>query len=141
MTIENSDLIYLPHQLHNFSFGKVYFFEHMMISEFKEGIVFTYKNALEFISQAENYYGTERKLVYISNRIYSYSVDPVDWIKLGSSYNNLMAIGVINYTSFKKKVFFVEKLFCRKPMMSFDYLKEAVDWAYELTQVHESKAG
>lgn len=141
MTVENSDLIYLQHELHTFSFGKLYFFEHMMVSEFKEGILFTFANALEFISKAEAYYGTEKNLVYISNRINSYSVDPVDWIKLGFSYNNLLSIGVVNYTFFKKKVFHVEKMFCRKPMKGFSSLNEAVDWAYEITQIKRSKVG
>ncbi|XLS27595.1 hypothetical protein ACJD0Z_10340 [Flavobacteriaceae bacterium M23B6Z8] len=141
MTVESSDLIYLPHELHTFSFGKMYFFEHMMVSEFKEGILFTYDHAVEFIDKAEAYYGSEKKLVYISNRVNSYSVDPVDWIKLGFSYKNLLAIGVVNYTFFKKKVFYVEKMFCRKPMKSFSSLNEAVDWAYEITQNQSSKVG
>jgi hypothetical protein len=141
MTVANSDLIYLPHQLHTFKFGKVYFFEHMMVSEFKEGSFINYQNAVEFISKARSFYGEDQKLVYISNRLYSYSVDPVDWIKLGKGYKNLQAIGIVNYNSFKKKVFYVEKMFCKKYMKSFNSLNEAVDWAYEIINVQSHKAG
>ncbi|WP_340198775.1 hypothetical protein [Ascidiimonas sp. W6] len=141
MTVEKSDLIYLPHQLHNFSFGKMYFFDCMMVSEFKEGIILSQENTLEFIQKARNYYNASDKLVYISNRLHSYSVDPMQWVKLGSRYHGLLGIGVVNYSFVKKKVFHVEKVFCKKPMIGFNSLNKAVEWAYEITKDNNSKVG
>lgn len=141
MNVENSDLIYLPHRLINLSFGKIYCFENMIVSEFHEGSFIDYNSLSEFISEVKGYYSADQKVVYISNRINSYSVDPVGWFKIGKGYSGLKGIAIINYNQLNKKVFKVERMFSKKPMMSFSSLYEAVNWAYEITHVKSNKAG
>ena len=136
MKVENSDLIYLPHQLHIFSFGRAYFFENLIISEFDEGSIMNYENLFLLISEATKYYGFEKKLVYISNRVHSYSVDPLDWQMSGKGFKNLKGVGVVSYNSFNRKVVDVEKIFCAKQMMSFPTLNHAIDWACELLEIN-----
>ena len=135
MKIEHSDLIYLPHQLHIFSFGRAYFFENVIISEFDEGSMMNFKNLSHLISEATKYYGFTKNLVYLSNRVHSYSVDHLDWKISSKGFKNLKGIGVISYNSFNRKVVDVEKIFCAKQMMSFPSLNDAIDWACELLEI------
>ncbi|NAS30089.1 hypothetical protein GTQ40_03820 [Flavobacteriaceae bacterium R38] len=114
---------------HSFDFGNVYFLSNILISEYTEGYTIGYKNVQEFLHIAEDFYGDHTDLVYLSNRVNSYSVKPLDWIKIKNKYKNLKSIGIVHYNKLGKRFLNVEKLFCPLPISDFYSLDEAVAWA------------
>jgi hypothetical protein len=86
------------------------------------------------INLSHAHYGTENKVIFISNRINSYSVKPTDWIKITNKFNNLIGVGVVNYTAFSKSIFAIEKLFSKKQFIGFENLSAALEWAEELVE-------
>ena len=127
MTFETSIYSHEIVEKHYFSFGKVFFLSNILVTEFNEGIVFTYEHAKEFIHQAEAFYGNT-DFYYISNRINSYSVNPIDWLKINNKYQNLKAICFVNKNKVGKRFLKVERLFCKHPIKEFNFLHEAVEW-------------
>ncbi len=62
---------------HSFEFGTIYLLSNIIVAEFKEGILLTYDNAIEFKNTVNSFYENEDNVYYISNRINSYAVNPI----------------------------------------------------------------
>ncbi|UOB17309.1 hypothetical protein [Abyssalbus ytuae] len=129
MRIENSNFDGILIDYQTFKFGKVYFFKNIIVSEINEGIVLTYDIAEQFLRLIDKYYDEQQNVVYISNRVNSYSVKPIDWLKINNKYKNLIAIGIIHYNRNSKNIFDIEKLFCRRTFKGFDNLEDGLVWA------------
>lgn len=121
-----------------FDFGTFYFFDGVIVGELNEGITFSYKEAKKFIDVALEYYGPDKNVVYVSNRVNSYSVRPTDWVKINNTLQTLIAVGVVHYSTFSKSIFNIEKLFYKKPFKGFESLEDAFVWAKHI--VHKDRA-
>ena len=106
--------------------ANVFFFENFVISEIKEGIHLTYEKSLPLINTALEYYDGN-PFGYISNRIYSYSLDPTDYFKL-ERIENLKCFAVVSYDKITSRNVSVERLFFGKPFKEFHELIKAVKW-------------
>jgi len=127
MKVENSKYIYLNHQKNEFYFGKFYFFENFIIGELNDGIHFDLIKVLQVIDKIYNYYGKDFKIVYIANRINSYSTEPQTWSKLqktGSDF--LLAAILIIYNDVGFKVAAVEKQLSKTYLKRCNNLDEAI---------------
>ncbi len=118
------------HEL-EYPFGNYYLFDTFIIAEIKEGIVFTWDHhAQKVVSDMSNLYDQNGEdLVYISNRVHSYSVKPNDWIKFYKNNYRLKGYAVVSYSP---KGFFggiIEKLFVKNKIQTFDNLASAIAWA------------
>lgn len=138
MRIEESSFEGKLQEYHLLDFGTIYFFENIIVSEINEGVIFSYKIADIIIGLANEHY-RNKNVIYISNRINSYSVKPTDWIKINNKYRNLVGIGIVNYTNFSKSIFSIEKLFSKREFKGFDNLNDALQWAEELTKKNQKK--
>src|SRR5690606_33955010 len=87
---------------------------------------------------ALEYYGPDKNVVYVSNRVNSYSVRPTDWVKINNTLQTLIAVGVVHYSTFSKSIFSIEKLFYKKPFKGFESLEDAFVWAIQI--VHKVRA-
>ena len=106
--------------------GKYFFYGNIVIVEVNEGINLSYKTDLSILLIILNI--TKGKpWVYISNRINSYSIQPLDF-KYLNKVPTLMALGVVNYTEVGHLNSQLEAKFCKKPFQVFDNLPEAVIW-------------
>ena len=134
MRIEESNFEGKLQEYHVFDFGTIYFFDNIVVSEINEGVVFSYQTALSVFEFAKEHYHPEQKIVYLSNRINSYSVKPTDWIKVNNKFQNLIGIGIVHYNNFYKSIFNIEKLFSKREFRGFDNLDEALYWAEDLAK-------
>ncbi len=75
--------------------GVVYFYDNIVIFEAKEGIVMSYKTGFSLLLKGLNYLGPNAGY-YISNRINSYSIKPMDY-KYLNNVPTLRALAVVNY--------------------------------------------
>lgn len=106
--------------------GTVYFYNGIVVFEAKEGVVLSYKTGFYILLKGLNYLGA-KPWVYISNRVHSYSLKPMDY-KYLNKVPTLRAIGVVNYSEVGHANAELEAKFCKKPFQMFDNLTEAAIW-------------
>jgi len=129
-SIKHSDLYSEVLMEFNYTFGDVFIFDGFVIGEIKEGVVFTYdQHAKMIIDDISCYLGSDGSdVVYISNRIHSYTVMAIDWLKFYKNGFNLKGYGVVNYNKSNLNALF-ESLFCISKIKKFRGIDEAVNWA------------
>jgi len=62
-------------EIREYQFGKFYFFNGIVISEINQGVDFSWKMACKVVEAALDIFGEDAPIVYISNRINSYSAN------------------------------------------------------------------
>lgn len=120
-------------EVHMLPYGSFFFFEGFIISEINEGVLFDWPKAKEVIDLAYAHYGPNPELVYISNRIHSYSVVPQDWLKFFSNKHPLIAMAVVARNKTSTINLMMEKLFFFSKIKKFNDLNSAIAWAKNLT--------
>ena len=108
--------------------GEFEFYEHYVIGRVDEGVDAgsQFVGILTDIIQ-KHYSG--RPIIYISDRVNSYSLDTTAASDL-IARNNICFVGFVTYTDRQKRVYPVEEhLIEGAEICSFDYLGAAVKWA------------
>ncbi|MDY8136155.1 hypothetical protein [Aquimarina sp. 2201CG5-10] len=123
-----------------FSCGTYYLFDTFIVSEVDEGVVYTWEDHGKPIVEELTYLyeNNGEDLVYIANRVHSYSVKANDWIKFFTSNYKLKGYGIVNYSSKGMLAALVEKLFMRNSFKNFDKLEDAIAWARSLSKKEAS---
>lgn len=114
----------------NTKLATIYFYKNIVVFEAKEGVTISYETSLPMLLKGLQVM-KNRPLVYIANRIHSYSVNPTDF-KYLESIPTLLGVGVVNYTEESKVNFNYERNFFKKPFRSFNSMEEAHQWAQTL---------
>ena len=116
--------------------GTYYLFDTFVIAEMKEGIVYTWEDhARQIVEELTHLYDHNgENIVYISNRVNSYSTRPSDWIKFYRSDFKLRAYGIVSYSKKSLMTAVMEKIFMRNRFQSFTSLDDAIAWAKSLTE-------
>lgn len=114
----------------NYHFGNVYIFDGFVVSEINEGVIFNWENNGKVIVQdVTSFLKTNGKdLVYISNRIHSYSVVATDWVKFFKASYALKAYCIVSNGKLGFMNYMVENLFFSKKIKRFNSIFEAVNW-------------
>ncbi len=135
MRLEDSVFISLQPKKITFPFGDFFFFEKFMVAEICEGIHFGWDKVMQLVQEAYNHYGANFKIAYISNRINSYSIEPVTWMKLRKNgHNFITAIAVVSYTDLAVKIATLEKVFASASLKRCTNLDEAIKWVRTLKE-------
>jgi hypothetical protein len=129
MKVEDSKYIKQEHERVELPFGIFYFFKDFLISELNQGIHFSWKKVKKVADLAAEFYGEDNKVVYISNRVNSYSIEPQSWLKFDKEYNFFKASAIIAYDMKGGLSVVLEKLFSQKRIQKFTDLDSAIDWA------------
>jgi len=109
-------------------FGSVTFLDNILISELNEGILLDIPHNQELLELGRERFNG-KPYGYISNRINSYSVNPM--IHLDSANSpNLVAIAIVSDKEVVKQNTIIEKQFFRNKSSFevFDTLDEAINW-------------
>lgn len=94
---------------YNLDFGVVRIFDNILVSELKEGILFDVKNNRKLLSiGTEEFKGNPYG--YISNRIYSYAVDPLVY-RESADHSSLKAIAIVTNHELGQKSAELERSF------------------------------
>jgi hypothetical protein len=109
--------------------GVFQFYPSMVISEMKEGVVVNFDNCLPIFVKGLEYYTQETPLVYISNRINSYSFDPTLHLEAKTVFSNLRGYGVVIYDEMNMRIAQLEQKFLDCPHSVFNSLDDAKSWA------------
>ncbi|MFC4633208.1 hypothetical protein ACFO3O_04780 [Dokdonia ponticola] len=112
----------------NFDFGKVKIQDDIVIAEMKEGITIDINYNKEFLEFCENYF-KGKPYGYISNRIYSYSINPTVYLNTAKN-SNIRAIAVVSSDPVNQRNVIIEKQFFEHPFEAFATLEEAIAWIH-----------
>ncbi len=118
---------------HKLDLGRFVFYENISIAEVSEGTHVTFEKIASMLQIAEDIYGNEVPFVYISNRIHSYSIDPLGYYEAMKMFPNLKAYAIVSQNKRRRMLAVLEKLFNKKPIRVFDNLEEAYTWAEQIT--------
>jgi len=133
MKLEDSKYINSEHEEIKLPFGSFYFFEDFVVSELNEGVHFDWQRVKILSDLMISHYGKKRKgIVYISNRVNSYSIEPQSWLKFDKKYNLFQASGIVAYDQRGGLSVVLERLFSKERIKRFRSLKDAIDWANNL---------
>ncbi|WP_420401525.1 hypothetical protein [Flagellimonas sp.] len=116
-------------EIREYEFGVFYFFDGLVISEIKEGVVFNWSMAQKAIDAAYEVIGQDRPIAYVSNRIHNYSVVPTDWIKFYTHRHKLELYSVVAYNKSGLASIILEKMFFRNNIRQFSDLETAINWS------------
>lgn len=108
----------------DFSFGKVTVYEDYVHVIMNEGVTVTPNFNDVLIALAETHFA-DRDFVYITHRIYSYSIDPTIYLKT-VKIKNLKGFIVVSPNKDFNDAQNIEKLFFCKPFALFATMEEAL---------------
>jgi hypothetical protein len=125
---------YIVHQIHR-PYGKFYLFESYVVSEIEEGVVFGSLQAYDIFALLMEFYdGIKRpmRFVYLSNRIYSYSTKPVDWLDFKFMGVYMIGYGIVDNRERAVQNASIEKNFVPCEIDVFENLSKAINWSMDL---------
>ncbi|WP_179345272.1 hypothetical protein [Winogradskyella ursingii] len=115
---------------YDFKDSECFIFDEFIINQIKEGVVIEphHNDKLNEVIQ-EHFSGKD--MVYVSNRVKSYSVNPLVYPET-KQIPNLIAIAMIPLTETMRKSAQYEKQFFDKPYQIFDSLSKAIQWVHQI---------
>ncbi|RMA64192.1 hypothetical protein [Ulvibacter antarcticus] len=117
-------------------FATVKIYEHYVISQIKEGIVFEKKHLAKFHEIFETYY-TGKPFVSIADRKNDYTIKPNMYME--QKFPSLVGIGVICYSEASYNISLFEQKFFKGNFSAFYSLKECISWAESIITKDNSK--
>lgn len=120
---------------YDLGYTEVFVFEHYLINQIKEGHTVIVNHAKVLNAMIEKHF-PNREMIYIANRVNSYSVDPLVYLKV-SKIKNLKALCIVAATGLKRNAAFYEKQFCAKPFEIFNSMNDAILWANKKIRIQE----
>lgn len=112
----------------NYPFGDVFIFDGYVVSEIKNGVVFTWENhAKQMAQDVADYFGTDgNDIIYISNRINTYSIMATDWLKFFKNSYSLKGYYVVGSNINATINLIFENLFFTSKIKRFEKIEAAV---------------
>ena len=126
-------------EIREYEFGKFYFFNGLVVSEINEGVTFGWEMAKRVIQAAEEIFGENMPIVYISNRVNSYFVVPTDWAKFYAHRNQLSFYSVVGETKGSLASLVIERMFFKNSIKQFTDLEEAIAWSLAQIETHKKE--
>lgn len=112
-----------------YPFGNVFVFKEFVVSEINEGQVFNWEKAKLIAKDVFSFLDTNgADVIFISNRINSYSVVPLDWLKFYKQQYTLKAYCVVSQNKRSILNIKLESLFYPKRIKHFNTIYEAVNF-------------
>ena len=114
----------------NYPYADIFIFDGFIVSEIKQGVNFNWdEHAKHIIEDVIAFLDTDgSNLIYISNRIHSYSVIAQDWYKFFKGSYSLKGYYVVSDRKASMLGFMVENLFFKDKMKRFNSLFDALNW-------------
>ncbi len=117
--------------------AEVFVFDDFLVKQVKEGETVDMKETRLFKNILEEHF-SNKNMAYISNRVTSYSVNPLVY-KESEKISNLVAIAIIPATPKMRASAEYESQFYNKPFGIFDNLSEAIKWIQKIIEKENGK--
>lgn len=120
----------------NCDFGEFLIYGNYVMGIINEGVVFD-KKKYEILLEIFRGHFKDRPFGYISNRIHSYTIDPMMY-KNVSNLDDLFAIAVVSNNSISvERSYKIEQFFYKGHFMHYDNLNDAHKWLSPLLRIRE----
>ncbi|BAO54314.1 hypothetical protein [Nonlabens marinus] len=115
---------------HDLGYAQVYIFQNYLINQINDGVNVGMEHVEVLRDMITEHFGN-RKMVYISNRTNSYSVNPLVYPLVGR-IRNLEGMAIVTNSRLNIQNANFEKVFYHKHFEIFQTMDEAIVWATEL---------
>ncbi|WP_290697667.1 hypothetical protein [Lacinutrix sp.] len=122
---------------HDIGHAEIFAFDDFFVKQIKASVVITKEHNKVLKAFIKKHYNT-RNVAYISNRIVSYSVDPLVY-KEAEKIPSLVAIAVIPGDENMRANAEFERQFYDRPFGIFDNLTKAMKWAQTIINEENKK--
>jgi hypothetical protein len=120
----------------NCDFGEFLIYGNYVMGIINKGVVFD-KKKYEILLEIFRGHFKDRPFGYISNRIHSYTIDPMMY-KNVSNLDDLFAIAVVSNNSISvERSYKIEQFFYKGHFRHYDNLNDAHKWLSPLLSIHE----
>ncbi|CAM3385232.1 hypothetical protein [Aequorivita lipolytica] len=111
---------------YNFPHCEAFIFDNFLITQIREGITIKPEHNQE-LRQIIDLHFSNKNMVYISNRFFSYAVDPLTYLGT-SKIHNLLAIAIVTDSDIAKSNALLESMFYEKKYAIYPTLSQAICW-------------
>ena len=117
----------------------IFIFDYFLINQIREGTNVDFPHDEQLNEIIENHF-ENKQMVYISNRVFSYSVNPLIYPKI-ENITKMIGIALVPESDLMKKNAKYERNFYDKPFEIFGSLLEAINWTEKIlsAKTKESK--
>lgn len=123
---------------YNLELSEMFFHENFLINQIREGKHIEIRQADLLRKLVDKHFGT-RKIVYISNRINSYSINPLSY-NLLESIDNIVAVCIVaSNNNARKSAEFEQGFYKKRSFKIVDKLTEAIAWTQEELKNYNKK--
>lgn len=122
---------------YNSNYAEIFIFDDFLIKQIKEGVVITPEHNKELKKLISKHF-KDKNIAYISNRVESYTVDPMVY-KEAVKIPNLVAMAIIPSTENMRANAEFEKIFYNKPYGIFENLTDAIKWVHSIIDIENQK--
>ncbi|WP_053991341.1 STAS/SEC14 domain-containing protein [Mangrovimonas sp. TPBH4] len=122
---------------YDFPNAEILVFDDFLVVQIREGADIHPKHNEKLNEIVETHY-SGKHFVYISNRVNSYSVDPLTYVET-EKITNLIGIAIVTDARIMRKNAEYEKNFFDKPYKIFNTLSEAIQWAHKILTDFQQK--
>ncbi|EGV42761.1 hypothetical protein BZARG_2496 [Bizionia argentinensis JUB59] len=112
--------------------AEFFVFDDFLICQIKEGMEVNKEHNKSLKEVIEKHF-SGKNIGYISNRVKSYSVDPLTYVET-EKIPNLLAIAMIPETEIMRNNAEYERNFYDKPYEIFDNLSDAIAWVHNIVK-------
>lgn len=115
---------------------EVFIFDNFLVNQIRDGVIIKPEHNQELRDVIDIHF-LNKNVVYISNRYFSYAVDPLTYLGT-SKIHNLLAIGIVAHDEIKKSNAELESMFYKKTFEIFPTLSEAMAWVQNVVLKKEN---
>lgn len=108
--------------------GNFYFCEKFYLSEINEGMHLDFNVISDLMTELVNFYGRNKKIGFISNRINSYSLDPRIYNQIYEEFDMVVVGALVVYSDISYMNASIEKRFSKRKLKRCVELDEAIEW-------------
>ena len=110
--------------------GNIFFFKHVAVVEFNEGVHIDIDNSSEFFDELISYFGKSRPFGLVANRVNSYSVKLLDADSFRRKIENLCYYAVVGHNKASIMNAEIENKFCNSDKIDYDDIHAAMNSVY-----------
>ncbi len=118
---------------HELAIGTFRFYEHVVVGQVREGMQISMDNVLPLLALSWEAY-RDTSVVYISDRKYSYSLDPTMYYEVQKLVPHMSGYAWVVYNEINRKIAELEARFVQCPNAIHTTMDAALQWSVNLLQ-------
>ena len=123
---------------HELAIGTFRFYEQIVVGQVREGLQISLENVLPLLALSWEAY-RKTSVVYISDRKYSYSLDPTMYYEVQKLAPHITGYAWIVYNDINRQIAELEARFLQCPCAIHPSMSDALQWSLDLLKNKDQK--